>query len=204
MTYMESTVLQDVAQETPDIHPAKLSGSKRARVATTVQYSAERALNARRVYSAMTRSRQRIVTASLLIIIAITAAFGLLLVNQARLVEVNYENARLEAQIRRAAIENTQLQEKIVRRTDLAGIEEAALDLGLQPVANGQVIPEARPVQDRMIIGQASANARLASDDAEGLYLTPSMEQVEEWYKQLLEEELAAEAVEEDSAHPVD
>lgn len=200
MSYMDSSVLKEAAPEFPVIEEAKPAPAKRARVATTVQYSAERANNARDVYHTLTRSRQRIIVVSLIVIIAIASAFGLLLINQAGLVEANYENAQLEAQIRRIGIENSQRQERIVRNTDLASIELAAAELGLTRVSADQVIPMRRPVADRMIIGQVSADAHLASADSEGLYFERSLDNVEQWYSDLLDEELNAEAAQSGAA----
>lgn len=200
MSYMDSSVLKEAAPEFPVIEEAKPLPAKRARVATTVQYSAERAHNARDVYHSLTRSRQRIIVLSLIVIIVIASAFGLLLINQAGLVEANYENAQLEAQIRRIGIENSQRQERIVRNTDLAGIESAAVALGLTRVSADQIIPERRPVTDRMLIGQVSADAQLASADAEGLYFERSLDNVEQWYAELLDEELNAGAAQSEAA----
>lgn len=192
MSYMGSSALQEIEQEMLTIKEAKIAPTKRARVATTVQHSAERAHNARDVYMTLTRGRQRIIVISLMVIVAVTSAFGLLLINQASLVEANYENAALEAQIRRIDIENSQRQEIIVRNTDLISIEEEAAALGLQQVKAEQTIHEMRPVQDRMIIGQSSADARLASADEEGLYSSRSLDNVEQWYEDLLNDELSA------------
>ena len=192
MSYMGSSALQEIEQEMLTIKEAKIAPTKRARVATTVQHSAERAHNARGVYMTLTRGRQRIIVISLMVIVAVTSAFGLLLINQASLVEANYENAALEAQIRRIDIENSQRQEIIVRNTDLISIEEEAAALGLQQVKAEQIIQEMRPVQDRMTIGQSSADARLASADEEGLYSSRSLDNVEQWYEDLLNDELSA------------
>lgn len=171
-------------ESTPMLQAERLGAKpRRARVAATVQYSAERAQRARQIYTATARSRHRMMMTSLLIIMMIATALGIILVQQSKLVEINYANAKLESEIRQLDISNRQRVEAIVRNTDLQGIEHEVQSMGFEHLNQDQLIRSARPMKDQVVRGQRSQDAQKVNVEAMEDQRPGDVNSLEEWYR---------------------
>lgn len=73
-------------------------------------------------------------------ILFLFVVFGLLLLNQARIARIVYQNAKLESQIRFTRMESAQKREQIQKSADIARIRKKAEMLGMTLPLEGQVL----------------------------------------------------------------
>lgn len=75
----------------------------------------------------------------LILLLYLSVLFGLLLINQARIAQKGFDNARVENMIRRLSIQNAQKREDLLKRDDIARVREEAERLGMSLPLEGQL-----------------------------------------------------------------
>lgn len=104
-------------------------------------------------------------------IAAITAMLFMLLLNQSRIVEMNFKNSKLKSEISELKVTNIQKESEIVSLLSKEDVRTRAFLLGFQEPDPGQIVYLSMPKQDRMVIEQtdkvAGADKKLSVEDTE-------------------------------------
>lgn len=98
------------------------------------------------------RGRIRSMSRAVVIILLITLVLGFLLFNQSEVLQISFENAKIENQINKLTIANTQQRSELVERTDLVRVRERAIALGLIEPGEKQIRKVEIPVSDSLIV----------------------------------------------------
>lgn len=96
--------------------------------------------------------RSRVTAVTVTVIVAVTLFFGLLLLNQSRIVQISFRNSEIELEIRRLTISNTQRRSEWIGGADLAQIRAKALALGLVDPGENQIRRVELPQSDELIV----------------------------------------------------
>ena len=126
---------------------------------------------------------QRLVSLSgiILVIALVASVYGVIVYRQARILEENFANVRIERTISKLDQESNQISEALAQKTNLDLIRRRAInEIGLQDPARSQVISVFVPDTDRVVY--ASANAGAADREA---YLNSVFTNVEGFFKTL-------------------
>ncbi len=111
----------------------------------------------------------------------VASVYGVIVYRQARILEENFANVRIERTISKLDQESNQISEALAQKTNLDLIRRRAInELGLQDPARSQVISVFVPDTDRVVY--ASANAGAADREA---YLNNVFTNVEGFFKTL-------------------
>lgn len=124
--------------------------------------------------------RFRSLASLIVLIVGISVIFGSILYRQARILEQNFANLKLERTIEKTNQSSGQISESLARQTNLDLIRSEAINrLGLQKPAGRQVIVVDIPDSDRVVYASSadrelSKEARLADvfTDIEGFFKT--------------------------------
>ena len=116
----------------------------------------------------------------IVLIIAVSVIFGSILYRQARILEMNFANLKLQRTIEKTYQTSGQISESLSRQTNLELIQREAINrLGLQKPAAKQIIVVDIPNSDRVVFAgaadrQMSQEAMLADvfTDIEGFFKT--------------------------------
>lgn len=121
----------------------------------------------RRPLSTSQRKR-RLTWVSIGLVLIIFAALIFLLNEQAKVLQITAENARIQYSIRQLTRENAQRREILSRNLDLDKIREEAQRLGLQTPHDKQIIEVKADQRDQIIVRIPEADAMgVLSDDEE-------------------------------------
>lgn len=91
------------------------------------------------------------------IVLILTTMFGFILGQQTKLVELNFENAKIEREITKLEVLQTQRNRELEELFDKHDVRMRALELGMQDPIQSQIVYLNVPVQDRLILGQVSS-----------------------------------------------
>jgi cell division protein FtsL len=112
---------------------------------------------ARQVRRNLAIRRVRSLVSLIVVVLAVTGIFGLIVYRQARILELNFANLKLERTIDKTMQSTGQLGEQLARRTNLEQIRQQAIDrLGLQVPARQQIYVVDIPDSDRVVYASAS------------------------------------------------
>ena len=96
--------------------------------------------------------RSRMTAVTVAVIVTVTMFFGLLLLNQSRIVQISFRNSEIEQEIRRLTMSNTQRRSEWIAGADLARIRTRALALGLVEPGENQIRRVELPQSDELIV----------------------------------------------------
>jgi cell division protein FtsL len=136
---------------------------------------------ARQIRRTMAVRRLRSLVGLITLILAVTGIFGGILYRQARILEMNFANLRLEREISKTNQLSGQISESLARETNLEQIRREAVErLGLQEPAQKQIVTVYIPNSDRVVY--ASAAQQKISDEAR---LSHAFAEIEGFFKTL-------------------
>lgn len=120
-----------------------------------------------RIRNSLPKSRRT--RGALLLIFFLSILFLLLLVNQARIARMGFENAQLESEIRAQTMLNAQQREQLLKSSDLARIREAAEKLGMSMPLAGQIVRIHIARQDYITFNEGESGTDTADRQEEDL-----------------------------------
>ncbi len=139
------------------------------------------ASKAKAVRKTLAIRRLKNLTSVIAMILTVTLAFGGILWRQAMILEGNFNNLRLEREIKKTIQTTGQIEESLAAKTNLEQIRTRAINrLGLQEPANKQVIVVDIPNSDRVVY--ASSTSSQVSPE---IMLADSFLQIEGFFKTL-------------------
>ncbi len=135
---------------------------------------------ARQVRRELNLRRMKSLLGLISMVIMVALIFGGILFRQARILEMNFANLKLERQIEKTEQSSGQISESLARQTDLERIRRLAIDrLGLQMPARMQVVTVDIPDSDRVVYARTknpgtSQEVQLAAvfNEIEGFFKT--------------------------------
>ncbi len=135
---------------------------------------------ARQVRRELAVRRMKSLLALISMVILMASIFGGILYRQARILELNFANLKMERQIEKTEQSSGQISESLARQTDLERIRRLAIDrLGLQVPARMQVVTVDIPDSDRVVYARTghssvTEEAQLAAvfNEIEGFFKT--------------------------------
>ncbi len=157
----------------PSVQDEKPSERKRTlMLAPKKKTDSKRYIQEKAQYRAKAQARAKRMVQLVIAIFAISVMLLLLLMNQSKVVELNFANAQLQKSISKAQIMNVQKQSEIIQLTDLEAIRAKAILLGFQEPGPDQIIYLAVPKKDKLLLqGQVdSENSAELSPVEEAAY----------------------------------
>ncbi|NCA98462.1 MAG: hypothetical protein EOM08_01400 [Clostridia bacterium] len=135
---------------------------------------------ARQIRRELAVRRMKSLLALITLVVLLASIFGGILYRQARILELNFANLKLERQIEKTEQSSGQISESLARQTDLERIRRLAIDrLGLQVPARMQVVTVDIPDSDRVVYARTghssvTEEAQLAAvfNEIEGFFKT--------------------------------
>lgn len=112
---------------------------------------------ARQVRRSLTLRRLRSLASLITMVLLVAGIFGLIVYRQARILELNFANLKLERNIEKTIQSTGQINESLAQKTNLEQIRQQAVErIGLQVPAGKQVIVVDIPDSDRVVYASAS------------------------------------------------
>lgn len=137
--------------------------------------------NAHAIRHSLALQRLKILIASVLIVLAVTGVFTLVVYRQAQILELNFHNLSVERQIIKLDQSSSQIREALAQKTNLDLIRQQAISrLGLQDPAGSQIVSVSMPDTDRVIFN----NSDPVSSDNE-TYLAIVFSTLEGYFKSM-------------------
>lgn len=94
-----------------------------------------------------------------------------ILYRQAQIMEMNYQNVRLENEINQVKTESERIKEEFVDAVDLSSIRKIAIEeLGMREPASSQIVSVTIPAGDRVVIDTAGSGNGTDNVDLDNMF----------------------------------
>ena len=94
-----------------------------------------------------------------------------ILYRQAQIMEMNYQNVKLEREIRQVRTETERIKEEFVGAVDLSSIRRIAIEeLGMREPASSQIVSVTIPAGDRVVIDTSDVGSDAVDVDLDNMF----------------------------------